>query len=153
MSTSKTDLSRREFIKISGLSSIAIMSTPLIAGNLTKEEHALFDNETVPLLKKCDVVVVGGGFAGIAAAVEFSKLGKKVVVVDRRIYLGREVTAEYRPWFDVGNSNSELPDILQACIEPAIEQPESSRKLLRIDHVKRTLENRLMELILYMPAM
>lgn len=133
--------SRRDFIKVTGISSIAILCSPAIAGNQLEDKSAKFENETVPLLNKCDVVVVGGGFAGIAAAVEFSKLGKKVVVVDRRIYLGREVTAEYRPWFEVGNSNTELPDILQACVEPEIEQPESSKKLLRIDHVKRTLED------------
>jgi|GEM_PF-728556 len=144
-STSNNRLSRREFIKVTGLSSIAFISTPGIAGIQSKSENALFENNSVPVLKKCDVVIVGGGFAGIAAAVKFAKYGKKVVLVERRIYLGREVTAEFRPWFDGVNCNSDIPEVLQACIEPEIEQPEGSTKLLRIDHVKRTLENIIFE--------
>jgi flavin-dependent dehydrogenase len=144
-STSNKGLSRREFIKVTGLTSIAILTVPEIAGNQLIREYALFENDSVPVLKECDVVILGGGFAGIAAAVKFAKYGKKVVLVERRIYLGREVTAEFRPWFDVVNSNTELHDVLQACIEPKIKQPENSKKLLRIDHIKRTLENILFE--------
>ncbi len=35
--------SRREFIKITGLSSVAILCSPVMAGNQSKEEHALFE--------------------------------------------------------------------------------------------------------------
>jgi flavin-dependent dehydrogenase len=128
-------------IKVTGISSIAILCSPAIAGNQLEDKSAKFENETVPLLKRCDVVVVGGGFAGISVAAKFAKAGKKVVLVERRIYLGREVTAEYRPWFNVGNGNEKLPDIMQSCIEPEIKQPSRSQKLLRPDHVKRTLED------------
>ncbi|MFY0652445.1 MAG: FAD-dependent oxidoreductase [Cyclobacteriaceae bacterium] len=148
--TKSGDISRREFIKITGASSIALLATPvisgnLIAGNAKNEEYAHFANVSIPVLKKCDVVIVGGGFAGVSAAVKFAKAGKKVVVVDRRIYLGREVNAEYRPWFDIDKKKEPLPEFMQACIDPETPQPDSSKKLLRFDFVKRSLENTLFE--------
>ena len=144
------NFTRREFIKITGTSSIALLATPLISGHLmasnTKnEEYAHFANVSLPVLKKCDVVIVGGGFAGVSAAVKFAKAGKKVVVVDRRIYLGREVNSEYRPWFDVGEKNEPLPRFIKACIDPKTPQPDPSKKLLRFDFVKRSLENTFFE--------
>ncbi len=39
-----------------------------------------------------------GGFAGIAAALEYARSGYRVVVVEPRTYLGREATATLRPW-------------------------------------------------------
>ena len=37
---------------------------------------------------KCDVVIVGAGFAGVSAAVEFLKTGHKVVLIDKNIVGG-----------------------------------------------------------------
>jgi gamma-glutamylputrescine oxidase len=37
---------------------------------------------------KCDVVIVGGGFAGVAAAAEFLKSGLKVVLIEKNILGG-----------------------------------------------------------------
>ena len=138
-------ISRREFIELNGITSVAMLCTPAVAGAFFKNEQALFENNTVPVLKKCDIVIVGGGFAGVSAAVKFAKVGKKVVVVDRRIYLGREVNSEYRPWFDVDEKNEPLPGFIKACIDPETPQPDPSKKLLRFDFVKRSLENTLFE--------
>ena len=74
------NFTRREFIKVTGTSSIALLTTSvisgqLIAGNTKNEEYALFANVSLPVLKKCDVLVVGGGFAGVSAAVKFAKAG------------------------------------------------------------------------------
>ena len=37
---------------------------------------------------ECDVLVVGGGFAGIAAALSAAREGKKVILVEKSYYLG-----------------------------------------------------------------
>jgi len=43
---------------------------------------------STPIAHKCDVLVVGGGFAGIAAALSAARLGKKVILVEKSYYLG-----------------------------------------------------------------
>ena len=47
-------------------------------------------NETLstPLAHTCDVLVVGGGFAGIAAALSAARMNKKVILVEKSYYLG-----------------------------------------------------------------
>ncbi|HYE75166.1 MAG TPA: FAD-dependent oxidoreductase, partial [Blastocatellia bacterium] len=37
---------------------------------------------------KADVVVIGGGFAGLAAAVDLAERGQRVLLLERRAFLG-----------------------------------------------------------------
>lgn len=139
--------SRREFIQLSGAASIAVLAYPLAScttDKLTQSEHAVFQNNTLPVINKCDVIVVGGSFSGVSAALNFAKKGKKVVLVEKRIYLGREITSTCRPWIDL-DAGSALPELVQSCVEERIDQPFQDKKLLRFDHVKLTLENALLE--------
>ena len=43
---------------------------------------------STPIAHRCDVLVVGGGFAGIAAALSAARMGKKVILVEKSYYLG-----------------------------------------------------------------
>jgi flavin-dependent dehydrogenase len=144
MNTKKTNhYSRREFIKISGISSVAMLCAPMIgSADTDRKQQVRFTENTVPVLKQCDVLVVGGGFAGVTAALNFANAGKKVVLVERRIYLGREVTAAYRPWLEEG---AYANNVLKSCEEKGEKRSDGNRKLLRFDHVKKRLENLLFQ--------
>lgn len=47
----------------------------------------------VPLLDSCEVLVCGGGFAGISAALAAARLGKKVILLEKQFMLGGLGTA------------------------------------------------------------
>ena len=44
--------------------------------------------QTVPVVKNCDVVVVGGGIAGISAAASAARNGMHVVLIEKSVVLG-----------------------------------------------------------------
>ncbi|MFB3879758.1 MAG: FAD-dependent oxidoreductase [Armatimonadota bacterium] len=54
--------------------------------------------EQVPLIIETDVLVVGGGLAGLAAACDLAGAGRKVALVEAEIFLGYEIGAWQRPW-------------------------------------------------------
>jgi flavin-dependent dehydrogenase len=56
----------------------------------------------LPVLHDVDVVVVGGGSGGVAAAVEAAKRGAKVFLAAPRPYLGEDICATYRLWLEPG---------------------------------------------------
>ena len=50
------------------------------------------------LLHECDLCVVGGGMAGISAAVSAARKGIKVILVQDRGVLGGNASGEIRMW-------------------------------------------------------
>lgn len=61
---------------------------------------------SVPVVQDVDVVVVGGGSGGVAAAVEAANKGAKVFVVAPRPYLGEDICGTYRLWLEPGETPS-----------------------------------------------
>src|ERR1035441_8638802 len=73
----------------------------------------------LPVLRRADVVVIGGSVAGVGAALEFARAGRKVVLVEHRTYLGREVTATLKPWVDLGKlaGSGQAPELITATLK------------------------------------
>jgi succinate dehydrogenase/fumarate reductase flavoprotein subunit len=69
-------ISRRHFIE--GTAAAVLTQIPLAEA---KEAGQSFD-------RTCDVLVVGGGFAGLTAAVTAARAGAKVIVIDKRYWVG-----------------------------------------------------------------
>lgn len=51
------------------------------------------ETKTVPILDSCDVLVCGGGFGGISAALAAARLDKKVILLEKQYLLGGLGTA------------------------------------------------------------
>lgn len=100
----------------------------------------------LPVLRKADVIVIGGSVAGVAAALEFARAGHKVVLVEHRTYLGREVTATLKPWLDLGRlgGSGRTPELIAACLEKQASTAVEGEIPLWMDAFKVTLENLLL---------
>jgi len=122
-------------------------------------KEILLQRPTLPVLRSVDVVVAGGSLAGVAAAIELARVRRRVLLVEPRTYLGREITATLRPWLPRG---APLPALLEACtgvqnpyqhrnpllrpdVSPPITYtPTGDELALKPDKLKLTLEDLLM---------
>ncbi len=78
----------------------------------------------VPVAGKFDVIVCGGGPAGLAAAVAAGRAGAKVMLIESHGCLGGIWTAGALPWLlDVGNKGGLLTEILQRLAQRGACQP------------------------------
>ena len=114
----------------------------------TKNSQSPFHQQTLlPVLHTCDVVIAGGSFAGISAALELARACRTVALVEARTYLGTEITATLRPWVPVppGNDLTKYPELIAACIKATDVTPRAGEYPLRPDAVKTRLEEVLIE--------
>ena len=84
MSTFKTNVTRRDALKLLGTGAAATVS----AGQLHADDNP---RHSVPA--QTDVVIVGAGFAGMIAARNLLRAGKKVIVLEARDRVGGRVKA------------------------------------------------------------
>lgn len=130
----KKGISRREFLKASAAAA-AIGSIGLLAGCQTSEtnsnEPVACENEALPVTEEveipvveapekteyeCDIVVVGGGFAGLNAAYAARQSGQSVILVDKGTpgYSGLSPFVSSHRWFDAEMGDD--ADAFRACI-------------------------------------
>jgi ribulose 1,5-bisphosphate synthetase/thiazole synthase len=65
--------------------------------------------KAIPILTEVDVLVAGGGPAGIAAAIAAARAGAKTMIVERYGYLGGMVTGSYVTYYmGFGNGNEQV---------------------------------------------
>jgi ribulose 1,5-bisphosphate synthetase/thiazole synthase len=100
--------------------------------------------DRLPVLFEADAVVIGGSFAGVSCAVRMAKEGKKVVVVEPRTYLGREITATLRPWFEWGRTEH-VSEVIARVLQAHEATGAGTSVALHADRVKRGLEDMLLE--------
>ncbi|MES2697459.1 MAG: FAD-dependent oxidoreductase, partial [Verrucomicrobiota bacterium] len=83
-------LSRRSFLK----SSAVLSAAAGLPGTLTSARAA----STRPAREeKADIVVVGGSFGGVAAALAAARMGRSVILTDEYAWIGGQVTAQAIP--------------------------------------------------------
>ena len=80
------------------------------------------------VLHECDLCVVGGGMAGISAAVSAARKGIKVILVQDRGVLGGNASGEIRMWIcgAHGRDNRETGIIEEIMLENFYENPQLS---------------------------
>lgn len=105
-------MKKRDFIKAIGLGSGAMLTTPTtLYGHVHENVSTGMDKgdfnptpdslktDTNPYKKKsyeCDVLVAGGGMAGLCAAIAAARNGSKVVLIQDRSRLGGNASSEIR---------------------------------------------------------
>jgi ribulose 1,5-bisphosphate synthetase/thiazole synthase len=105
------------------------------------------DRSRVPILAKADVVIAGGSLAGVSAAAEFARRGFKVVIVEHRNYLGREIAAPLKPWVNLGElmDPAAIPEPIAACLKKMDVKPQPGEMALGMDAFKLSLEALLLD--------
>ncbi|MBE6780866.1 MAG: FAD-dependent oxidoreductase [Ruminococcaceae bacterium] len=58
-----------------------------------RHKPVILENITTPITYNCDVLICGGGFAGISAALAAARQGKKVILLEKSFMLGGLATA------------------------------------------------------------
>ncbi len=88
---------RRAFLKAVGLSSGSFLMDPFENLDIQKEKQIKTGGDVFKKRRiETDIVVVGGGMAGICAAVAAARSGEKVVLVQNRSRLGGNASSEIR---------------------------------------------------------
>ena len=155
------DPSRRRFLKGMGAGTIAAIVTTghpgyLPNGSLAQAQtpqtgksglSVQLDRSRLPVLRQANVIVVGGSVAGVAAALQFARAGYKVVLVEHRMYLGREISATLKPWVDLGKlaGTGRTPELIAATLKTQGTNESVGEIPLWMDAFKVTLENLLLK--------
>ncbi|QGH33654.1 FAD-dependent oxidoreductase [Gracilibacillus salitolerans] len=111
--------------------------------NHSTNAHIHLDQKKLPILFDVDVALVGGSIASVTMALELAKAGKKVVLIESRTYLGREITATLRPWISEKAVDHINTDLIKKIAADGI--GKNNEIALSMDKVKLTLEEELFE--------
>ena len=57
--------------------------------------------KNIPVIDEVELLVVGGGLAGVVIAKEYASKGKKVMLIEKGTFLGHELGQWQRPWIKI----------------------------------------------------
>ena|SRR5690606_17862687 len=80
------DINRRSLLKSMGVASLGVTAHPFIKGEV------LVQHQMEKKKVETDIVVVGGGTAGVIAAIQAGRMGKRVVLIECASQLGGTTT-------------------------------------------------------------
>jgi hypothetical protein len=80
-------IERRQMIKKLGATSLGIAASSFIKVDASNSEGVEKEREI-----KCDILVVGGGTAGVVAAIQAARLGQRTVLIESGSQLGGTIT-------------------------------------------------------------
>ena len=86
-------------------------------------DEYLLSNYYYPLSKLKDIIIIGGGLAGLISAIQLAEAGLSVLVIEKKAYPFHRVCGEYI-------SNEVVPFLRSIDAYPASLQPTSIRQLL-----------------------
>jgi ribulose 1,5-bisphosphate synthetase/thiazole synthase len=116
-----------------------------IRKTMVANKQVMVDRERLPVLADSDLVVAGGSFGGVAAALAAAEAGIQVVLVEPRTYLGREMTACLRPFMALKETEA-WPSLVASCVEAAgVPDPEHGMVAFQLATLKTHLEDRLLD--------
>jgi hypothetical protein len=84
------DTTRRSFLKLAGAFTAGAARAGSIAGG--EPENRLAWTREIPVRYDCDVAVIGGGMAGVSAALAAAKSGARVILAERFAVAGGNAT-------------------------------------------------------------
>lgn len=102
-----------------------------------------YENKSLPVIHTSDLVIQGGTFAGLSAALEAVEQGQRVSVIESRTYLGWEMTACLRPWIHKSEleTSHTLPPIIEAILKPDCYKLIDDEIIFSLDKIKVNLES------------
>lgn len=101
------------------VAAVAVMMTCILAVATAQERYVESPARTIPIIDSVDVVVVGGGDGGMAAAWKAAKTGARVILLNENTFFSSDVTAKGR--FKLGGAapSQEFSRRLYADMTPA----------------------------------
>src|SRR5690554_5265067 len=82
-----TNLNRRDILKTIGAASLGAITPQLLKEDIIKEPYKITKE-----IIHTDILVVGGGTAGVIAAIQAGRTGRKVILVENNSQLGGTTT-------------------------------------------------------------
>ncbi len=106
---------------------------------------SLTSSAQVPLISEVDLLVIGGGLAGLVAAHQVADQGRRTLVVECGTFLGYELAGWQRPWVQWRSSQADLLRAWLPLEDAAATAADGQIIPLNMDQLKLKLENRLFQ--------